>query len=1559
MKETVLARLESARKELLDLGLRNPLLNYRTPKSRGLHIVKEKSTVIYEVLVKQGKAMSFLSVPEKGSREDIEDTLSLPMEPRAETQENAYLDTKLQTDEFINRLQTRLLNTFYAARTSIEEQGVNTLYLALGMLHWFETHQPEDVRYAPLILVPVSLERSSAQERFRLRYTASEIGANLSLQAKMRSDFHIVIPDMEDMEDFVVDNYFDAVEKSVRGQSNWKVDRDHIELGFFSFGKFMIYHDLDCNQWPAENQPPNQALLQALFTEGFKDAAPTANEEHDLDIYPEAAKIFHVMDADSSQLLALLAVNEGRNMVIQGPPGTGKSQTITNMIANAIGQGKKVLFVAEKLAALEVVKRRLDTIDLGEACIELHSHKSNKKELHEELRRILDLGRPTLTHLEREVSLLDDYKEELNAYCRAINTLVEKSELTPHKIIGHLLAIQDATDAVKLPKILLDDLSVWDAERMRKAEAFAERVQARLQEVGIPIELLFWGSNLEVLLPHAYDEVRTLLQESKKATEDLLYHGRKLGEDIGAPLIPKSTDDIRLLIDFFGVAGSAPRLDGVDVLSQKWITKQEDIHEFIEAGERLSTIYKQYEQRLLPEAWEHDVLALRQSLMAHGTKWYRFLISDYRKSTKQLAALCHAALPDDLAMKLDYVNAILEVKRLRKNLLVYQSLAEEIFGGAWKQEKSDFAAITSIATFLSQIHQAIVEEKYPVYLLSYLRDYAGPQVAYNHKKMLTDLLEQQYGKLQEVLQRLAYDDQKKFERGLLAEDFSVQLDLLDRWDKGFVEINDTIAWNNLVRQAEELDLKKVTLIAQFWPEAKDHLKTALQKTWYELLIEQVMFNEPALRKFEKNTHEETLSKFKKLDLLNQQYHRALVALKHWENIPRQEAGGQVNILRTEFNKKARHMPIRRLMQEAGLAIQAIKPVFMMSPLSIANFLPPSSVEFDLVIFDEASQVRPVEALGAILRAKQLVVVGDSKQLPPTSFFDTMNSDLEDEENVTADVQSILGLCDGQGAPQSMLRWHYRSRHESLITLSNQAFYENKLVVFPSPGSTFDMGLKFHYLQDALYDRGKTRTNPVEAEAVADAVMLHAAEHPYRTLGVVAFSSSQMQAIQIALEIRRRRQPEMEGFFKSHAHEPFFIKNLENVQGDERDVIFISVGYGRSEDDTLMMNFGPLNNDGGERRLNVLITRAKMRCEVFTNITAEDIDLNRSNKSGILTLKRFLHFAQHGSLDMSPASESMIKTPFEDIVKNSLEQAGYDVRKQVGTAGFYLDLAVVDPKHPNRYLIGVQCDGENYANARSARDRDRLREQVLTNMGWDLYRVWSVNWYRNPTRELQALLDTIEKAQEKLLAMDIAETEQEKAFTNLMREELTEESPKTFAYYEMAQLPKTVSTLELHQQPIEKVVEWVEHIVKIEGPVHFEEMARRVVNAAGVSKLGTRMRSILTRASQLAEEKKAIRFVGNFLWGVQQDEPPIRDRNNLPAISKKIQYIAPEEIALATLQIIDRSIAILPEALFPLVSKAFGFGRLTEEVRQEIANAVSVLIVQGKVKREGDLLKPAS
>lgn len=1548
MHDILLSRLEAARKELLDLGLRNPLIHYKGSRARGLQIVQENAAAVYDLLVNEEKALTFSARPEKESAGEETDVA-----PSTESLQRSYTDNKLQTAEPEASLQHKLLNTFYAARTSLEEQGVNTLFLALGMLQWYEADSSQEPRLAPLVLVPVTLERSSARERFRLKYSEEEIGHNLSLQAKLKAEFGIALPDLPQEDEVSIENYFTQVAEAISGQKRWNVLENAIELGFFSFGKFMLYHDLDNDEWPEGEKPVEHPVLQSLFHTGFTDTQPAASDDAFIDRDTKAHELFQVVDADSSQILAMLAVQEGKNLVIQGPPGTGKSQTITNIISNAIGQGKKVLFVAEKMAALEVVKRRMDNIGLGEACLELHSHKANKKELHQELKRILELGKPAVQKLQEEVALLKKHREEINDYSLAVNAVIGKSGQTAHNLYGCLLKIKEDSAGVVLPKIQLSAIQSWNAERQQQAEAMAGRIEARLKETAVPATLLFWGAGLRVILPQDMENLSTVISNAGTVVEKLRTTSVEISGTIGVT-VPTNREGALKLATLLQLAAGKPDLQELDIASTQWLLQKTTIGEWLEAGLRYSELHDAYANIFLPEAWDLDSLAIRSELKEHGEKWHRFLIGDYKKAVKQLRSVCKNELPKDNGARLKYAEDLLEEKRLRAQINEYGDQAATLFGSRWQKERSAWKELQAAAAYLQTVHQQVAEGACSKEIIAYLLRQEKPEVAKAYHQSLLVALNEHGRFVQQLMEKLQFDEGLRFSGTFLHQAFSAQLQLLTAWLERLPELQLVVSWNNLADTAKEEDLSCLIEASVAWTEAKDFLKMALQKTWYEYLLETAMSEFPALRKFERASHEEVIRQFRKLDLLNLQYNRAMAALKHWEALPTLEAGGQVNVLKTEFNRKARHLPIRKLMEEAGLAIQAIKPVFMMSPLSIANFLSPGTLEFDLVIFDEASQVRPVEALGALLRGRQLVVVGDSKQLPPTAFFDTLNEDRDDEENVTADMESILGMCDAQGAPQKMLRWHYRSRHESLIRLSNHEFYENKLVVFPSPGTRGQMGILFHHLADTAYERGGTRTNPQEAEKVAQAVMDHARNHPRQSLGVVAFSTAQRDAIQDALELKRKASPELEDFFKVTREEPFFVKNLENVQGDERDVMFISIGYGRTKEGYVSMSFGPLNNDGGEKRLNVLITRAKLRCEVFTNITAADIDTERSGSRGIKALKSFLHFAQHGSLHLPAETGREAESPFEEMVATQLEKLGHTVRRQVGSQGFYLDLAVVDPAYPGRYLLGIECDGAAYHSARSARDRDRLRQQVLEGMGWRIHRIWSTDWFRHPERELKRVIEAIEKAR---LASHL-HTDEEEVVTidpSIVREHLPEEEDDVPAY-QTAVLPAEIAAKELHQHSMGKLAGWIEAVVKTESPVHFDEMAKRMAEAAGIARMGARIRGQLSLAAKFAEGGGKIRMKGEFLWDPSMEHPLIRNRANLPASSRKFKYIAPEELSLGVEKIVRESIAIQPEAAVTYVARLFGFNRVTEDMRDEILASIQDCLAGQRIQKEGELLK---
>ncbi|HEX5243636.1 MAG TPA: AAA domain-containing protein [Tepidisphaeraceae bacterium] len=534
--------------------------------------------------------------------------------------------------------------------------------------------------------------------------------------------------------------------------------------------------------------------------------------------------------------------------------------------------------------------------------------------------------------------------------------------------------------------------------------------------------------------------------------------------------------------------------------------------------------------------------------------------------------------------------------------------------------------------------------------------------------------------------------------------------------------------------------------------ADAQLSDALERSFWRTLARLALTEFPALSRFRGLQLQKAREQYRRLDedIIRLQ-REALAAELGGRPISQGHAGdyrkddmGRVLIER-EFQKKKRHIPVRDLLDRAGLSIQQMKPCFMMSPLSVAQFLKPTGLRFDLVVIDEASQMRPEEALGAIARGGQLVVVGDPMQLPPTSFFDRADRIADDEldEEEIIDNESILDLALSEFRPARSLRWHYRSRHESLIAFSNRQFYDD-LIVFPSPLDT-DRGKRqpkcgvYHHFVPGQY---KGRVNIEEAQQVAEAALLFMMEEPDRSLGIVTLNQTQRDILLEEIERLIARDPAAQRFIESweSSLEPFFVKNLENVQGDERDVIFISTVYGPDAASGLVRNqFGPINGKYGHRRLNVLFTRAKHRVEIFTSMRSDDIRPDEKSNRGVHVLKAYLEYAETGRLDVGSVSSREPDSDFEILVKARLEELGFEVVPQVGVAGYFIDLAV---QHPRRsgFVLGIECDGASYHSSRSARDRDRLRQQILEALQWNIYRIWSTDWFQNPDAELRRLVE---------------------------------------------------------------------------------------------------------------------------------------------------------------------------------------------------------------------------
>ncbi len=531
-----------------------------------------------------------------------------------------------------------------------------------------------------------------------------------------------------------------------------------------------------------------------------------------------------------------------------------------------------------------------------------------------------------------------------------------------------------------------------------------------------------------------------------------------------------------------------------------------------------------------------------------------------------------------------------------------------------------------------------------------------------------------------------------------------------------------------------------------------HLAIAFDRVFYRSIMRAALEEFPELRQFSGATHDAVRQSFQELDRNILKLQRRSLAAKLyripiWGGIgsgPRSE-WTNLSLIENEIRKRQRHIPLRDLMRRAGRAIQQMKPCFMMSPASVAQFISPeSTVEFDLVIIDEASQMKPEEALGSIARGKQLVVVGDPQQLPPTTFFDRTEITPEEEEDFEdyIDNESILDLALATFRPGRNLRWHYRSRHESLIAFSNKNFYDKELILFPSPFETHcDLGVEYRRVE-GIYSG---RINVAEAEAVVNETLAFMKTYPNRSLGVVTVNQTQREFLVEEMDRVFARDRFAESYREKWQQtiEPFFVKNLENVQGDERDVIFISTVYGPNETGKVFQRFGPINSAAGHRRLNVLFTRAREKVILFSSMESTDIIPAETSHRGVGILKGYLDYANVGRLEAGVTTSREPGSDFEVVVADRLRQNGYEVVPQVGVAGYFIDIGVRDPGSRDSFILGIECDGATYHSAKSVRDRDRLREEVLRGLKWNIYRIWSTDWFSDPDGQMKRLLSHLD------------------------------------------------------------------------------------------------------------------------------------------------------------------------------------------------------------------------
>jgi very-short-patch-repair endonuclease len=789
------------------------------------------------------------------------------------------------------------------------------------------------------------------------------------------------------------------------------------------------------------------------------------------------------------------------------------------------------------------------------------------------------------------------------------------------------------------------------------------------------------------------------------------------------------------------------------------------------------------------------------------------------------------------------------------------------------------------------------------------------------------------------------------------------------------------------------------------PPQASQLVDVLHRAVYQEWMRTVYDEDPNLGEFRRENHEQLISEFRKIDteLIRLSRNRVIQAAdaRKPQDIWVQAKDSEISVLAREAVKKRRQMPLRNLFKAIPNLLFRLKPCMLMSPLSVSQFLGPELMRFDIVVFDEASQIVPEDAIAAIYRGKTVVVAGDNRQLPPTPFFQKSLADETDWDETTEDIEvfdSILEECLGIDLPTKTLRWHYRSKHEGLIAFSNQRFYDGRLVTFPSVHSSSEtLGVKWIHVPDGVYDRGGRRDNLREADVVADLVFEHFQKYPReKTLGVVTLSLAQKEAVEDAIELKLKERPEYERFFGEDRLQGFFVKNLETVQGDERDVIILSIGYGRDQQGRMTMTFGPLNKSGGERRLNVAITRAREKVILVSSIRSSDIDLEASKASGVLTLYHYLDYAERGpeALALSNPLGGEHESPLEEDVAGEIRRMGYDVVPQVGCSGYRIDLGVVDPADPGGFLLGVECDGVTYQSAYSVRDRDRLRQQVLERLGWKIHRIWSPAWVARRESEVRRLRDAIELSLETRQdpptseSDDSAGREDPKPRRGRGRSQISEVEVRKVEF-KSAQIgvPYTVCKLKAKYDPYVYVrtnrypyrsrrknefhMPWnrgeqcrlLTGLVEKEGPIHIDYAVQRLSDAWGVRRAGPRVTDTSKQVVRLCSGSRLISVKGEFLWPVSNGDFAGAEQNvsvrvpvpGVPYSHRQIEHIPPEEIKNAMKLIVRYAMSLGLESLIVETARVFGFDRAGSQITSRLEEICKEMLTKDELSYGNDLI----
>ncbi|MCR5529834.1 MAG: DUF3320 domain-containing protein [Saccharofermentans sp.] len=1464
--------------KLLDLGLKNQLINLRLTKKTIPVFVPSLSD--FEDLLVSGE--DFIVVSGKDNNE-----VPSEQEKPAEGEKEAPVKTlphkefgfedmhdisgfedlvkekfekkKILTPITQNDLDDRIKNLYRGYKSSLEENGANTLYIALGLLKWYEEEDKNKSHYAPLLLVPIQIIRRSLALGYKIRIREEDTMLNISIVEKLKAEFDIRIEGLDELpsDEHGVDlpKVFSTIRDFIAVKPSWEV-LESAYIGLFSFTQFVMWNDLKRRR----DDLLNNNIVRSLVNGNYEKEEVHTVTRNSVD---DTAALTP-LPADASQMEAINAAYDGESFVLHGPPGTGKSQTITSMIANCLYSGKTVLFAAEKKAALEVVYNRLSKIGLSSFCLELHSNKARKNDVLSQLETVSKLKEKySPDEFERKRKELYEKKANIDGYVKELHE-VRDCGYSLFELVSIYESTKDAPDIAPFGEKVISVLKASDIEKIKNELT----------------ELIFVGREYR----------------SEGGDKLSFVKGQNYSMTMKDAVPSKANEYKQALLKLCEVS-SGKSLEEIVRECEKYKEGQETA--------------RQRDQILL--SWDKDFLG----------EDARALIKEYKEAESKWALF-----------------KTISVNSVYKKVAVYDLKKDK--------KASLLSELESLRAYTER------EALHPVVEDSTLSD------AYSNVLAVRSELDSSIG-----LDDLKSVDTEIDNCDLLISDSSI-LKIRMQYNK------ETAALKGLgaVNLVEAYDKGIVT---------DENMADSLEKMYSHQLIMQIVDASSVLSEFAGGVFEGRLKLFKDLSEEFLELTKKEIYYKLASKIPDFSLdvtrSSELVKLKKAISGNARGISLRKLFSDIPNILQLLCPCMLMSPISVAQYLELSDFKFDTVIFDEASQLPTCKAIGVLARGKNAIVVGDPKQMPPTSFF---MSDYVDEENIeNEDLESILDDCLAVNMPSKYLRWHYRSKHESLIDFSNKTFYENRLYTFPSANDRQSM---VNLVQvDGVFDRGNTRTNIKEAEAVIEEIVRRFKDPVLKkqSIGVVTFNINQQNKIDDLLQEECKKVEGLESWAYG-SEEPIFIKNLENVQGDERDVILFSVGYGKDEEGNVYMNFGPLNLDGGWRRLNVAVTRARCEMKVFSTLTPEQIRITSSTSRGVQAMRRFLEYASGSDIwsqgleetyaaDNRPDSSDIRFSGVADSIIAGLTERGYKCIKDIGKSGYKIDIGVVDKDNDGVYSAGILVDGESYKIARSTRDREIAQSSVLEGLGWKVMRVWSLDWLEDPMKTLEKIVTFIETSKEEPVVDDKVEevpaentesTSEEElpASENIPVLESSEDaspSDDILIPYKAAISPVEAMTRKDLEDPqlTSMVQEKIWRILEQEAPISTDLLAKRLAASCGNMKATSKVRERTDYHCKNAKINKTTHDGVDYWWNADQDPSSyskIRVAGDA-ATRRAASDIPFEEAVNAVSYVVRAGVGVPREGVAKDAAKLMGYSRPNADLIALFESALNTCIEQDILK----------